>query len=131
MLPCLMTLLCWTRGYSGYLTQDPFRNNKRIKLGYLTCGSNSSHLYKVLVKAPITNIQRTSSTCIAVFVISLPRDFAIVAATCISLQLSTMCVFCLGIITLLTSREALIICLPSLWCGWLFSQMSGSCSQHL
>lgn len=79
-LPNLLTLLCCKGGHrGGYLTQDPFRNNKRTKLGYPTCGSNSSHLYKDFVKAPVTDAQRASCTCVAIFIILLNQQFFFVA----------------------------------------------------
>lgn len=79
----LLTLLCWRLRDRGSLTRALFRNNKRTKLGYWTCGSHSSHFYNTMAKAPVTG---TQVLCLLIFaimsaIILLPLQLSLIYAS--------------------------------------------------
>lgn len=83
----LLTLLCWRERGKGYLTRGLFRNNKRTKLGYWTCGSHSSHFYNTMAKASYAD---TQVICLLIFaimsvIILLPLQHSLIYA-CINLN---------------------------------------------
>lgn len=59
-LPDLLTLLCCRGGGHQGLPDSGsfFRNNKRTKRGYPTCGSDSSDLYKDFVKGLVAQMHK-------------------------------------------------------------------------
>lgn len=93
----LLTLLCWRGRDQGYLTHGLFRNNKRTKPGYWTCGSHSSHFYNTMAKASNAD---TQVICLLIFaimsaIILLPLQHSLIYA-CINLKAGLLPSHCLA-----------------------------------